>query len=58
MRYASLLSSDRFSSVRCIVETYVNLHSLIRLPYHAIQNADMDEKNANPQITPDSYRVI
>eukprot|EP00105_Crassostrea_gigas_P030769 XP_011453202.1 PREDICTED: uncharacterized protein LOC105346360 [Crassostrea gigas] len=45
------------TTIAIIIETCVILHNLMRLRYPAIQNADMDEENANYQIIPGSWRA-
>eukprot|EP00105_Crassostrea_gigas_P007335 XP_011421541.1 PREDICTED: protein ALP1-like [Crassostrea gigas] len=45
------------TTIAIIIETCVILYNLMRLRYPAIQNADMDEENANYQIIPGSWRA-
>lgn len=44
-------------TIAIIIETCVILHNLMGLQYPAIQNAEMDEENANYQIIPGSWRA-
>lgn len=44
-------------TIAIIVEACVILHNLMRMRYSAIQNADMDQENANHEIIPGAWRA-
>ena len=44
-------------TIAIIVEACVILHNLMRMRYHALQNAAMDAENTNHQIIPGSWRA-